>query len=182
MARRSCTWIAAGGIPAVYCCFRATPRDWLRVGYALLMDGQLGDTRLWPAGWVEEMTRGSAVYGNYGYQIWVGNPPPGEPRRLSSGSGRRCAPTARPSPPTACSFWRVAATEPCISCPSRSSSFCGSATSIRIGRRRPSPTSSSQGLEGDRVTAVGYTVGPLNPVLQRRMAPCITPIVGAASA
>jgi CubicO group peptidase (beta-lactamase class C family) len=69
------------GIPAVYCCFRATPRDWLRVGHALLMDGQIGDTRLWPAGWVEEMTRGSAVYGGYGYQIWVGNPPPGEPRR-----------------------------------------------------------------------------------------------------
>ncbi len=63
------------GMPAVYCCFRATPHDWLRVGYALLMDGQIADDPLWPAGWVAEMTRGSAIFANYGYQIWVGNPP-----------------------------------------------------------------------------------------------------------
>jgi len=64
-----------GGMPAVYCCFRATPRDWLRVGHALVSDGGSATTELWPAGWVEEMTQGSAVYPNYGYQIWVGNPP-----------------------------------------------------------------------------------------------------------
>lgn len=64
-----------GGMPAVYCCYRATPRDWLRYGAALATDGRVGDRQLWPAGWVKEMTTGSAVYANYGYQIWVGNPP-----------------------------------------------------------------------------------------------------------
>ena len=64
-----------GGMPAVYCCFRATPRDWLRYGHALLMDGQVGARQLRPAGWVNEMTSPSAVYQNYAYQIWVGNPP-----------------------------------------------------------------------------------------------------------
>ena len=64
-----------GGMPAVFCCFRATPRDWLRYGDALARDGQMGDRQLWPAGWVEEMTSPSPVYPNYGYQVWVGNPP-----------------------------------------------------------------------------------------------------------
>jgi CubicO group peptidase (beta-lactamase class C family) len=64
-----------GGMPSVYCCFRATPRDWLRYGYALSRDGRVGGAQLWPAGWVQEMTTPSQVYPNYGYQIWVGNPP-----------------------------------------------------------------------------------------------------------
>ena len=66
-----------GGMPAVYCCYRATPRDWLRYGAALAADGRVAGRRLWPAGWVEEMTTVSAVYPNYGYQIWSGNPPDG---------------------------------------------------------------------------------------------------------
>ena len=69
-----------GGMPAVYCCYRATPRDWLRYGAALAADGRVEDRQLWPAGWVGEMTTASSVYPNYGYQIWVGNPP---------GTGRR---------------------------------------------------------------------------------------------
>ena len=64
-----------GGMPAVYCCYRATPRDWLRYGAALEADGRVGGRQLWPAGWVGEMTTASAIYPNYGYQIWVGNPP-----------------------------------------------------------------------------------------------------------
>lgn len=64
-----------GGMPAVYCCYRATPRDWLRYGAALAADGRVGNRQLWPAGWVGEMTGGSAVTPIYGYQIWVGNPP-----------------------------------------------------------------------------------------------------------
>ena len=66
-----------GGMPAVYCCYRATPRDWLRYGAALATDGRVAGRQLWPAGWVEEMTTGSAIYPNYGYQIWAGNPPGG---------------------------------------------------------------------------------------------------------
>lgn len=65
-----------GGMPAVYCCFRATPRDWLKYGAALLNDGQVGDKQLWPKGWVKEMTTPSKFSPNYGYQIWVGNPDP----------------------------------------------------------------------------------------------------------
>ncbi|MEE4185651.1 MAG: serine hydrolase [Gammaproteobacteria bacterium] len=62
------------GMPAVFCCFRATPHDWLRYGQVLLQDGQVGDQQIWPAGWVKEMTTPSAVYPNYAFQIWVGNP------------------------------------------------------------------------------------------------------------
>lgn len=62
------------GMPAVYCCFRATPRDWLRFGVALANDGRVADKQVWPSGWVGEMTTTSVANPNYGYQIWVGNP------------------------------------------------------------------------------------------------------------
>lgn len=62
------------GMPAVYCCYRATPHDWLRYGAALATDGNVRGRQLWPEGWVKEMTTPSAIYPNYGYQIWVGNP------------------------------------------------------------------------------------------------------------
>lgn len=71
------------GMPAVYCCFRATPRDWLRYGAALVNDGRVGDAQVWPSGWVEEMTTPSDYYSLYAYQIWVGNPEPGEARIYS---------------------------------------------------------------------------------------------------
>ncbi len=74
-----------GGMPAVYCCYRATPRDWLRLGAVLLNDGVVGEQRLWPEGWVGEMTRPSPVNPNYGYQVWVGNPP-GESRNYVQNS------------------------------------------------------------------------------------------------
>jgi CubicO group peptidase (beta-lactamase class C family) len=64
------------GMPAVYCCYRATPRDWLRYGAALLSDGLVDGRRLWPEGWVREMTTPTDIYDLYGMQIWVGNPPP----------------------------------------------------------------------------------------------------------
>lgn len=72
------------GMPAVYCCFRATPRDWLRYGAALALDGEVAGRQLWPKGWVEQMTTPSANYPNYGYQIWVGNPR-GANRRYNQG-------------------------------------------------------------------------------------------------
>ena len=65
------------GMPAVYCCFRATPGDWLRYGAALIQDGRVDGRRIWPEGWVGEMTAGSDLNPGYGYQIWVGNPPGG---------------------------------------------------------------------------------------------------------
>ncbi|MFK7831300.1 MAG: serine hydrolase domain-containing protein [Congregibacter sp.] len=74
-----------GGMPAVYCCYRATPRDWLRYGAALLNDGRVDSEQIWPAGWVEEMTSPSDYYPLYGYQIWTGNPQPGTARIYSEG-------------------------------------------------------------------------------------------------
>ncbi len=41
-----------GGMPAVFCCYRATPHDWLRYGAALLKDGLVDGRQIWPAGWV----------------------------------------------------------------------------------------------------------------------------------
>lgn len=75
----------AKGMPAVYCCFRATPRDWMRLGVVLLNDGEIGVDQLWPKGWLDEMTQGSEANPNYGYQIWVGNPP-GKVRPYTQGS------------------------------------------------------------------------------------------------
>jgi CubicO group peptidase (beta-lactamase class C family) len=69
-----------GGMPAVYCCFRATPRDWLRYGAALLNDGRMAGVQIWPEGTVAEMTTPSELYPLYAEQIWVGNPEPGEQR------------------------------------------------------------------------------------------------------
>lgn len=74
-----------GGMPAVYCCFRATPRDWLRYGAALLSDGKVGNRQIWPAGWVKEMVVPSITNPNYGFQIWVGNPPNADRRPYVQG-------------------------------------------------------------------------------------------------
>ena len=76
-----------GGMPAVYCCYRATPRDWLRYGHALLNDGLVDGRQIWPAGWVAEMTSGSPLNPDYGYQIWAGNPADGV-REYIQDSGR----------------------------------------------------------------------------------------------
>jgi len=61
------------GMPAVYCCFRATPRDWLRVGSLLASDGVFDGRPLLPRGWVEQMARStSTVNPLYGLQVWSG--------------------------------------------------------------------------------------------------------------
>jgi CubicO group peptidase (beta-lactamase class C family) len=104
------------GMPAVYCCFRATPRDFLRLGALLIDDGvsppldrlagvtdpgptqrgvqdereKPGDEagrRVLPAGWVRELTRTSTVQPLYGLQIWSGRAPAGL-REMTSGSGQ----------------------------------------------------------------------------------------------
>ncbi len=62
------------GMPSVYCCFRATPRDWLRYGAALIGDGLVDGNQIWPANWTRRMATPSAANPNYGHQIWVGNP------------------------------------------------------------------------------------------------------------
>jgi CubicO group peptidase (beta-lactamase class C family) len=61
------------GMPAVYCCFRATPRDWLRVGSLLAHDGVFDGRQVLPRGWVRQMARStSTVNPLYGLQVWSG--------------------------------------------------------------------------------------------------------------
>ncbi len=82
------------GMPAVYCCFRATPRDFLRLGALLVSDGVaepvLGTdgaaTQVLPAGWVAQMTGTSPINPLYGMQIWSGRAQAGM-REYMTGSG-----------------------------------------------------------------------------------------------
>ncbi len=61
------------GMPAVHCCFRATPRDWLRVGSLLAQDGVSGGQPVLPRGWVRQMARStSTVNPLYGLHVWSG--------------------------------------------------------------------------------------------------------------
>lgn len=73
------------GMPATYCCYRATPRDWLRLGAALASDGRVGDREVISADWLREMQTGSSVNAFYGYSLWLGAPPDGI-RRYSKDS------------------------------------------------------------------------------------------------
>ena len=78
---------AEGGMPSVYCCYRVRPRDWVRLGAAVASDGLVAGQRLWPEGWLAELSRTSDANPNYGYQLWVGNPP-GESRPYTQGAER----------------------------------------------------------------------------------------------
>jgi CubicO group peptidase (beta-lactamase class C family) len=81
----------ARGMPAVYCCFRATPRDFLRLGALLINDGTavVGESKtpVLPPGWVQQMTRGTPINPLYGMQIWSGRAQAGV-REYTTGSGR----------------------------------------------------------------------------------------------
>jgi CubicO group peptidase (beta-lactamase class C family) len=60
------------GMPAAHCCLRATARDALRFAEFLRTDGELAGQhrlRLWPAGWVAEMLRGSRANPQFGLQL-----------------------------------------------------------------------------------------------------------------
>jgi len=73
------------GMPATYCCYRATPRDWLRLGAALASDGRVGDREVISADWLREMRTGSSANAFYGYSLWLSAPPDGV-RRYSQDS------------------------------------------------------------------------------------------------
>ena len=77
----------SNGMPAVYCCFRAKPRDYLRLGALLISDGAAGVAQVLPPGWVAEMATGSRANPLYGLQIWSGRAPVGV-REYTPGSGR----------------------------------------------------------------------------------------------
>lgn len=67
----------ANGMPAVYCCFRANPHDWLRLGALLIDDGVYLGRQVLPPGWVAELARTSKANPLYGLQVWSGKAPSG---------------------------------------------------------------------------------------------------------
>lgn len=75
------------GMPAVYCCMRASARGFLRLGMLLANDGVIDGMRILPQGWVAEMTRGSQANPLYGLQLWAGKARAGV-REYQQGSGR----------------------------------------------------------------------------------------------
>lgn len=75
------------GMPAVYCCMRATARGFLRLGMLLANDGVIEGARILPKGWVAEMARGSQANPLYGLQIWAGKARAGV-REYQQGSGQ----------------------------------------------------------------------------------------------
>ncbi len=77
----------ANGMPAVYCCMRATARGFLRVGMLLANDGVIDGLRVLPKGWVAEMARGSQANPLYGLQLWSGKARAGV-REYQQGSGQ----------------------------------------------------------------------------------------------
>lgn len=62
----------AGGRAHMECCFRATPWDWVRLGYMLAHDGVYQDRQILPTGWVAEMTAPGRHYPPYGLHMWTG--------------------------------------------------------------------------------------------------------------
>ena len=75
------------GMPAVYCCMRASARGFLRLGMLLANDGVIDGMRILPKGWVAEMARGSQANPLYGLQIWAGKARAGV-REYQPGSGQ----------------------------------------------------------------------------------------------
>lgn len=57
------------GMPAAHCCWRAAPRDVLRVAELLLTDGLVGDRQVLPKGWAREMSQPSRVNPEVGMQL-----------------------------------------------------------------------------------------------------------------
>ena len=80
------------GMPAVYCCTRATAHDWLRLGSLLITDGALttdpghAPAQIIPRGWVAEIARTTPVNPLYGLQMWSGRAKAGF-REYVQGSG-----------------------------------------------------------------------------------------------
>lgn len=75
------------GMPATFCCLRATPRDWLRIGALLADDGAFGGRQVLPRGWVAQLAAGSNVNPRRGLQVWSGRATRGL-REYQPGSGR----------------------------------------------------------------------------------------------
>ena len=67
-----------GGMVRTFCCFRATPREWTRLGILLANGGKLGDKQIIPEGWMDEWLTPSPLNPQYGLQVWLGSDFTGE--------------------------------------------------------------------------------------------------------
>jgi CubicO group peptidase (beta-lactamase class C family) len=80
-----------GGMPAVYCCFRANARDFARLGSLLLYDGAITldgvPRQVLPHGWVAQMATTTPLNSLYGMQIWAGRARAGR-REYVPGTGQ----------------------------------------------------------------------------------------------
>jgi CubicO group peptidase (beta-lactamase class C family) len=62
------------GVARTMCCFRATARDYVRLGVMVAQDGVWAGRQVLPRGWVKTMATPSAVNPNYGLGLWRGSP------------------------------------------------------------------------------------------------------------
>lgn len=60
-----------GGHAKPFCCFFATPQDWVRVGQLLLHHGRVGETQVIPEGWLQSMRVESPLEPTFGLHIWI---------------------------------------------------------------------------------------------------------------
>lgn len=60
-----------GGVAKPFCCFFATPHDWVRLGQLLLNQGKVGQRQVVPAEWFERMLIPSPIEPTYGRHIWL---------------------------------------------------------------------------------------------------------------
>lgn len=63
-----------GGNAKAYCCFFATPRDWLRVARLMIDRGRVNGKQIVPESWIKKMTTSSDRETEYGYGIWLAYP------------------------------------------------------------------------------------------------------------
>jgi CubicO group peptidase (beta-lactamase class C family) len=68
-------WVdRAGGLAHSGCCMTLPAESWLRLGILLLNDGMVNGERLLPAGFVDQMARGTPENPHYGLGVWVAGP------------------------------------------------------------------------------------------------------------
>ncbi|WP_083887109.1 serine hydrolase domain-containing protein [Nodosilinea nodulosa] len=60
-----------GGHAKPFCCFFATPQDWVRVGQLLLHGGRVGNTQVIPSAWIRQMLGESPLSATFGMHIWL---------------------------------------------------------------------------------------------------------------
>lgn len=61
-----------GGMPKVFCCYFASPRDWLRIGKLMLQKGKWNEKQVIAESWIEKMLVPSTLERDYGYHLWLG--------------------------------------------------------------------------------------------------------------